>query len=217
MGNKQTMAQMVDHTLLAPEATRADVEALVEEATALGAYSVCVSPSLLPVEVPDGLKVACVVGFPSGAVKPAVKAFEAEQAAADGADEIDMVVNLAFVKEGDFEAVESEVQGVRDAAPNVVLKVIIESAALTDEQIVATSQAAKQAGADFVKTSTGFHKAGGASTHAVKLMRETVGDQVGVKASGGIRDAETAQAMVAAGASRLGLSGTAVVLEGIED
>ena len=180
----------------------------------LGTYSVCVSPSLLPLDAPEGVKIACVIGFPSGAVKPAVKALEAEQAAQDGADELDMVVNLANVMSGDYEAVEAEIQGVRDAAPNVVLKVIIESAALTDNQIIATSKAAKMAGADFVKTSTGFHPAGGASTHAVKLMRETVGPDMGVKASGGIRDAKTAQAMIDAGASRLGLSGTAAVLDG---
>ncbi len=217
MTDRKTVAGMVDHTLLKPEATPEDVKALVDEAAALGAYSVCVSPSMLPIDVPEGLKVACVIGFPSGAVKPAVKAFEAAQAAADGADEIDMVVNLGFVKEGDYEAVESEIQGVRDAAPGVVLKVIIESAALTDEEIVATSQAAVRAGADFVKTSTGFHPAGGASAHAVELMRETVGPGVGVKASGGIRDAAAAEEMISAGASRLGLSGTAVVLDGLDD
>lgn len=216
MTDRKTVAQMVDHTLLKPESTHADVQALVEEALELGVFSVCVSPSLLPVEAPEELKVACVIGFPSGAVKPAVKALEAAQAAADGVDEIDMVVNLAQVKEGDYEAVEADIQGVRDAAPDVLLKVIIESAALTDDQIVATCEAAVQAGADFVKTSTGFHPAGGASTHAVKLMRETVGPDIGVKASGGIRDAEAAEAMIAAGASRLGLSSTAVILDGLE-
>lgn len=216
MTDRKTVAGMVDHTLLKPEATSADVEALIEEAAALGAFSVCVSPSMLPVEVPEGLKVAVVVGFPSGAVKPAVKAFEAATAAADGADEIDMVVNLAFVKEGNYEAVEEEIQGVRDAAPDVLLKVIIESAALTDEEIKATSEAAVRAGADFVKTSTGFHPAGGADVHDVALMRETVGPNVGVKASGGVRDAAAAEAMIAAGANRLGLSGTAAVLDGLQ-
>ena len=145
-----------------------------------------------------------------------MKAFEAATAAADGADEIDMVVNLAFVKEGNYEAVEEEIQGVRDAAPDVLLKVIIESAALTDEEIKATSEAAVRAGADYVKTSTGFHPAGGADAHDVALMRETVGPNVGVKASGGVRDAAAAEAMIAAGASRLGLSGTAAVLDGLQ-
>ena len=216
MTSREDVAGMVDHTLLKPEATAEDVQALIDEAVELGAYSVCVSPSMLPIEVPETLKVAVVVGFPSGAVKAGVKAFEAAQAAADGADEIDMVVNLAFVKEGDYEAVEEEIQGVRDAAPDVVLKVIIESAALTDDEITATSKAAVNAGADFVKTSTGFHPAGGASTHAIELMRATVGPNIGVKASGGVRDAAAAEAMIAAGASRLGLSGTAVVLDGLE-
>ena len=216
MTSREDVAGMVDHTLLKPEATATDVQALIDEAVELGAYSVCVSPSMLPIEVPETLKVAVVVGFPSGAVKAGVKAFEAAQAAADGADEIDMVVNLAFVKEGDYEAVEEEIQGVRDAAPDVVLKVIIESAALTDDEITATSKAAVNAGADFVKTSTGFHPAGGASTHAIELMRATVGPSIGVKASGGVRDAAAAEAMIAAGASRLGLSGTAAVLDGLE-
>ena len=216
MTSREDVAGMVDHTLLKPEATAKDVQALIDEAVALGTYSVCVSPSMLPIDVPESLKVAVVVGFPSGAVKASVKAFEAAQAAADGADEIDMVVNLALVKEGDYEAVEEEIQGVRDAAPDVVLKVIIESAALTDEEITATSKAAVNAGADFVKTSTGFHPAGGASTHAIELMRAAVGPNIGVKASGGVRDAAAAEAMIAAGASRLGLSGTAVVLDGLE-
>ncbi len=211
------IASMVDHTLLKPEATAADVRALVDEAVKLGAYSICVSPSMLPVDVPKSLKVATVVGFPSGAVKPAVKALEARQAAADGADEIDMVVNLAFIKQGDFESTESEIQGVRDAAPDAILKVIIESAALSDEEIVAACQAAKEAGADFVKTSTGFHPTGGASAHAVKLMSETVGPDLGVKASGGIRDTAAALTMVESGATRLGLSGTVAVLEGLSD
>ena len=216
MTSREDVAGMVDHTLLKPEATAKDVQALIDEAVALGTYSVCVSPSMLPIDVPESLKVAVVVGFPSGAVKASVKAFEAAQAAADGADEIDMVVNLALVKEGDYEAVEEEIQGVRDAAPDVVLKVIIESAALTDEEITATSKAAVNAGADFVKTSTGFHPAGGASTHAIELMRAAVGPNIGVKASGGVRDAAAAEAMIAAGASRLGLSGTAAVLDGLQ-
>lgn len=217
MTSRSDVAKMVDHTLLKPEATRADVQALIDEAASLGAFSVCVSPSMLPVQVPEGLKVATVVGFPSGAVKASIKAAEAAQAVQGGADEVDMVVNLALVKQGDWEGVESEVQEVRNAIPDALLKVIIESAALTDEEIVATSRAAKMAGADFVKTSTGFHPAGGASAHAVALMRQTVGPELGVKASGGIRDAQAAQAMIDAGASRLGLSGTAVVLDGLAD
>jgi len=215
---KSEVAHLIDHTILKPEATSADVARIVEEGVRFGTYSVCVSPSMLPLEVPEGLKVACVVGFPSGAVKPNVKAYEAKQAIADGADEIDMVINIALAKEGKFDQVEDEIRAVRAEIPaGKVLKVIIESAALTDEEIVAVCRAAVAAGADFVKTSTGFHPAGGASVHAVKLMRETVGEGVGVKASGGIRNAETAVAMINAGANRLGVSATAAILEGLED
>ena len=215
---KSEVAHLIDHTILKPEATSADVARSVEEGARFGTYSVCVSPSMLPLEVPEGLKVACVVGFPSGAVKPNVKAYEAKQAIADGADEIDMVINIALAKEGKFDQVEDEIRAVRAEIPaGKVLKVIIESAALTDEEIVAVCRAAVTAGADFVKTSTGFHPAGGASVHAVKLMRETVGEGVGVKASGGIRNAETAVSMINAGANRLGVSATAAILEGLED
>ncbi|MCD4549065.1 deoxyribose-phosphate aldolase [Schaalia sp. lx-100] len=214
---RHEIAAMIDHTLLAPEAKSTDVEALVTEAIELGTYSVCVSPSMLPIRVPEGLKVACVCGFPSGAHSSAVKAAEAAEAAAHGVDEVDMVINLAFAKEGRWDAVESDIRAVREAAPHVVLKVIIESAALTDDEIVAACQASQAAGADFVKTSTGFHKAGGASTHAVALMRATVGQEMGVKASGGIRDVETAQAMIEAGANRLGLSASRQILEALAE
>lgn len=214
---REDVAQMIDHTLLKPEATRADVEALVEEAAELGTFSVCVSPSMLPVQVPEGLAVACVVGFPSGAHVSEVKAVEAAAAAASGADEIDMVINLAQAKSGDWEAMEADIRGVREAAPEVLLKVIIESAALTDDEIVAACQAAERAGADYVKTSTGFHPSGGASSHAVALMRQTVGDRLGVKASGGIRTPEAAAEMIEAGASRLGLSSSAAILAGWEE
>ena len=208
------LAQLVDHTLLKPEATRADVEALVEEGVRLGVYSVCVSPSFLPLDA-RGLKVATVVGFPSGKHHSDVKAAEAARAVRDGADEVDMVLDVGAAKSGAFEAVQSDIAAVRAAAPTpTVLKVIIESAALTDDEIVAVCRAAEAAGADFVKTSTGFHPAGGASVHAVGLMAETVGGRLGVKASGGIRSTADAVAMVEAGATRLGLSGTAAVLGG---
>lgn len=215
---KSEVAQMIDHTLLKPEATSADVAAIVAQGAELGTYSVCVSPSMLPLDVPENLKVACVVGFPSGAVKAEIKAAEAARAVEDGADEVDMVVNIAFVKEGRQAELEAEIRAVRDAVPAPrILKVIIESAALTDEEIVMACRASEAAGADFVKTSTGFHPSGGASVHAVQLMRETVGDRLGVKASGGIRDAATALAMIEAGASRLGVSATVAILGGIEE
>ena len=207
---------MVDHTLLKSEATAQEVTDLVTEAKNLGAYSVCVSPSLLPLKGTEPLKVAVVCGFPSGAHKAEVKAAGAARSAADGADEIDMVINLAFATTGQYDAVQDEIAAVRAAAPApVVLKVIIESAVLTDEQIVGVCQAAEAAGADYVKTSTGFHPAGGATAHAVELMARTVGGRLGVKASGGIRTTETALEMIAAGATRLGLSGTAKVLAGL--
>ena len=215
---KRDVAAMIDHTILKPEATKADVKRIIKEGAAAGTYSVCVSPSMLPLDVPEGLKVACVVGFPSGAVKPQVKAFEAAQAVADGADEIDMVINIELVKDSRLHELREEIVAVRRVVPAPrVLKVIIESAALSDNEIIAACMAAKAAGADFVKTSTGFHPAGGASTHAVTLMRATVGDALGVKASGGIRDAETALAMIDAGASRLGVSATNAILAGLED
>lgn len=208
------LAQLVDHTLLKPEATRADVEALVEEGVRLGVYSVCVSPSFLPLDA-HGLKVATVVGFPSGKHHSDVKAAEAARAVRDGADEVDMVLDVGAAKSGAFESVQADIAAVRAAAPApTVLKVIIESAALTDDEIVAVCRAAEAAGADFVKTSTGFHPAGGASVHAVGLMAATVGGRLGVKASGGIRSTADAVAMVEAGATRLGLSGTAAVLGG---
>ncbi len=213
MTPRSELAAMIDHTLLKPEATDADVRALVAEAAELGTYSVCVSPSMLPIEVPEGLHVACVCGFPSGAHKSEVKAAEAERAVADGADEVDMVINLGLVGQGDWTGVEEDIRAVREACTGALLKVIIESAVLTDEQIVKACEAAETAGADYVKTSTGFHPGGGASVHAVELMRATVGDRLGVKASGGIRTAEAAEAMVAAGASRLGLSASRAILE----
>ena len=209
------VARMIDHTLLKPEATVEQVVRLIEEATALGCFSVCVSPSLVPLATPEQLELAVVCGFPSGAHAAEVKAAEAGQAQQAGVDEVDMVINLAYAVTNRFDQTESEIRAVREAAPNVLLKVIIESAALTDEQIVGACQAAERAGADYVKTSTGFHPAGGASVHAVELMAKTVGGRLGVKASGGIRDAQTALAMIDAGATRLGLSSSAAILDGL--
>lgn len=213
--NRSELAQLIDHTLLKPESTADDVAALAAEAGELGTYSICVSPSQLPVSVPESVKVATVIGFPSGAVKTSVKVAEARQAVADGADEVDMVQNIGWAKEHRFDEIAEEIAAVKGACGSVLLKVILETAALTDSEIVACCEAAEKAGADFVKTSTGFHPAGGASVHAVSLMKETVGDRLGVKASGGIRDAETALAMVSAGATRLGLSSSKAVLDGL--
>lgn len=222
--DKAALAAFVDHTLLKPEAMAADVAGLVEEGAALGVFSVCVSPSFvsLAVEVAAGrLAVATVCGFPSGKHMSDVKAFEAARSVADDADEVDMVIDVGTARAGRFDAVQADIAAVRAAVPpDRILKVIIESAALTDEQIVGACKAAEAAGADFVKTSTGFHPAGGASVHAVSLMAQTVGalggGKLGVKASGGIRDLDTALAMIEAGATRLGLSGTASVLAGFD-
>lgn len=210
------LAAIVDHTLLKTDATPDQVSALLEEAKALKAFSICVSPNMLPVQGEAGdVKIATVIGFPSGKHHSAIKAAEAARAVEDGADELDMVIDIGMLKAGRADLVQSDVAAVRAAAPSALLKVIIESAALTDDEIVAACQASEAAGADYVKTSTGFSAAGGASTHAVQLMRSTVGVRLGVKASGGIRTTADALAMVEAGASRLGLSGTAAVLDGL--
>lgn len=205
---------MIDHTLLAPGATPADVTALIEQARELGVLAICVSPSMLPVRAP-GLVVATVAGFPSGKHHSLVKGAEARLAVEQGAAEVDMVIDVGAALAGEYDAVLADIVTVREAiGERAVLKVIIESAALPDDAIVAVCRAAERAGADFVKTSTGFHPAGGASVHAVELMAATVGGRLGVKASGGIRTAEAAAQLIAAGATRLGLSKSAEVLEG---
>jgi deoxyribose-phosphate aldolase len=208
---------MIDHTLLAPEATPQDVAALCAEAKDLGVYAVCVSPTWVGVaarEVAGSLvKVASVAGFPSGAHSAGLKAGEAGEAAATGAAEVDMVINLGLARAGRWREVEEEIAIVRAQVPDpIVLKVIIEIGVLDDDGITLACRAAEEAGADFVKTSTGFHPSGGATTEAVALMAKNVRPRLGVKASGGIRTAAQAIAMVEAGATRLGLSRSAAVL-----
>jgi deoxyribose-phosphate aldolase len=214
---RATLAARIDHTLLAPEATADDVVALCEEATDLGVAAVCVSPSQLPITegLGVGIGIATVIGFPSGAHQPAVKAHEAEVAVDAGATELDMVVNLGLVKAGQWLAVGDDIVAVREAARSVLLKVIVESACLSDDELVEVCRVAEGAGADYVKTSTGFHPSGGASLDAVRTMQMTVGGRLGIKASGGIRDAATALAMLEAGATRLGCSATRAILEGL--
>jgi len=223
MAGQPTRAQVaavVDHTLLKPEATAAQVAAVAVEAAALGVYAVCVSPSMVRDATSAGVRVAAVAGFPSGKHLPELKAREAALAVATGAAEIDMVIDVGAAIAGHVDAVRSEIAAVRAAVPSAVLKVIVESAALltlAGEQLLAdVCRAAEDAKADFVKTSTGFHPAGGASLAAVALMADTVGGRLGVKASGGIRTAADALAMLDAGATRLGLSGTRAVLDGLE-
>lgn len=214
------VAALIDHTLLKPEATDADVATLVQEAVALGVYAVCVSPSLVAQALRVGsgdMRVATVAGFPSGKHLSEVKSLEAALAVAAGAEEVDMVIDVGAAVAGDLKAIQSDVEAVRAAVPDGVLKVIVESAALLalagEQTLTDVCRTAADAGADFVKTSTGFHPAGGASVRAVELMAAAVGPELGVKASGGIRTAAAAVALLEAGATRLGLSATRAVLD----
>jgi deoxyribose-phosphate aldolase len=215
MMDKKTIAAMIDHTLLKPEATPAQIEKLCAEAAEYHFASVCVNPVYIPLAARllkgTGVKVCCVVGFPLGAIAPEQKAAEAASCAAMGAEELDMVIHVGAAKVGDWALVQRDIEGVVKAAAGHTVKVIIETCLLTDEEKVKACEAAKAAGAHFVKTSTGF-STGGATTHDIALMRKTVGPEMGVKASGGIRDYETAMAMIEAGANRIGASaGIAIV------
>ncbi|WP_293790834.1 deoxyribose-phosphate aldolase [uncultured Corynebacterium sp.] len=232
--SRASVAAILDATLLKPEASRDDVATLIREASDLGCGAVCVSPSMLPVGslVDDAtLRIATVAGFPSGKHASLVKATEARYAAQCGADEIDVVIDVAAALAKDQNALLGELVTVREAVPHpLVLKVIVESALLDEEQLRTAVRACVQAGADYVKTSTGFHPAGGASVEAVSIMADELrklgklapfgmGEEeriaaglVGIKASGGIRDWEAAVAMIEAGATRLGVSAAAQVL-----
>lgn len=213
--DKKTIAAMIDHTLLKPEATPAQIEKLCAEAAEYHFASVCVNPVYISLAARllkgTGVKVCCVVGFPLGAIAPEQKAAEAASCAAMGAEELDMVIHVGAAKAGDWALVQRDIEGVVKAAAGHTVKVIIETCLLTDEEKVKACEAAKAAGAHFVKTSTGF-STGGATTHDIALMRKTVGPEMGVKASGGIRDYATAMAMIEAGANRIGASaGIAIV------
>lgn len=204
------IADFVDHTLLRPEAARGEVLALCAEGRQHRFAAVCVNPSWVPLaadELADsGVAVATVCGFPLGATCFRAKAFEAGEVLKHGATEVDMVAALGRIKSGDWGYVTDDIRAVVDAAAGAVVKVIIESAALTPDEIVRACEAARDAGARYVKTSTGFHPAGGATVEAVRLMRRVVGEALGVKASGGVRDCPSALRMLAAGASRIGTS-----------
>lgn len=217
--DRTSVASTIDHTLLAPEAVADDVDRLCDAGVELGVASICVHSRYTThtVERLAGrLPVASVIGFPSGAHRSDVKAYEAGSAVADGARELDMVVALGAVLDGRWAAVAADVSAVRAVAPvGVVLKVIVESAVLDEPTLRRVCEVAVDAGADYVKTSTGFHPSGGATLDAVRIMRDTVGPDIGVKASGGIRDAQTAVAMLEAGASRIGASSTATILDGL--
>ena len=212
-----SLAGMIDHTLLKADATRAQVERLCDEAVEHGFASVCVNTCWVPLcaerLAQSDVRVCCVVGFPLGAMAPEPKAHEAARAVADGADEVDMVINVGWLKDGELDAVREDIAGVVAAADGRCVKVIIETCLLTDEEKVRACELAVEAGAAFVKTSTGF-STGGATVADVALMRRTVGDRCKVKASGGIHTAEEARAMVEAGADRLGCSAGVAIVAG---
>ena len=212
------LARLIDHTVLKPDTTEAQIRELCAEAREYCFASVCVSPVWVPVaaaELAGRTPLVCtVIGFPHGANRTAVKAFETEQAVQDGADEIDMVIAIALLKSERYAEVEADIKAVVDAAQGRTVKVILETALLTDEEKVIACVLSQNAGADFVKTSTGF-ASGGASPQDVALMRRVVGESMGVKASGGVRSAEDAYAMVEAGATRLGASAGVAILKGL--
>jgi deoxyribose-phosphate aldolase len=212
------LAAYIDHTLLKPDATAKDIEKLCAEARAHRFYSVCVTGSRVELARHlldgSGVHVACVVGFPLGAGLPDAKRFETEAAVDDGAQEIDVVLNLGQLKDGNDKFVLRELRDVVQAADGNPVKVIIETCLLTHAEKIRACHLVVDSGAQFVKTSTGF-STGGATVDDVKLMRETVGPNFGVKASGGIRDTQTALAMIAAGATRLGTSASVAIVKGL--
>lgn len=213
------LASYIDHTALRPGTTRADIDTLCEEARRYNFAAVCVNPVWVQHAAANladtSIGVAAVVGFPLGANTSAIKAREAEQALADGATEVDMVINIGALKGGDFDTVRNDIAAVTEVtrAGDAICKVILETALLTDEEKTTACRLAQEAGADYVKTSTGFGP-GGATVDDVALMREVVGPEMGIKAAGGIRTAEDARRMIAAGATRLGASSGVQIVEG---
>ncbi|MWP49248.1 MULTISPECIES: deoxyribose-phosphate aldolase [unclassified Gilliamella] len=210
-------AKYIDHTLLAMNATKDQITKLCEEAKQYHFYSVCVNSGYVPLVASllkgSDVKVCSVVGFPLGAMLTSAKAFETEMAVKAGAQEIDMVINVGWLKSNDWDAVKQDIEAVFNACGAVPLKVILETCLLTKDELVKVCEICKQIGVAFVKTSTGF-SVSGATVEDVKLMRDTVGNAMGVKASGGIRDRQTAEKMVQAGASRLGASAGIAIVSG---
>ncbi|WP_213819007.1 deoxyribose-phosphate aldolase [Garciella nitratireducens] len=212
----QNIARYIDHTLLKPEASKQQIEKLCQEAKEYGFYSVCVNPIWVKEAANQlknsNVKVCTVIGFPLGATTSEVKAFETQNAIDNGASEVDMVIAIGKLKAGEYTAVQQDISAVVNAAKGKALvKVIIETCLLTDQEKVKACQLAVEAGADYVKTSTGF-STGGAKIEDIRLMRKTVGNDIGVKASGGIRDRETALKMIEAGASRIGASASIAIV-----
>ncbi|MBR0426409.1 MAG: deoxyribose-phosphate aldolase [Clostridia bacterium] len=214
--DRKTLAKTIDHTLLKPDATEEAIRKVCEEAKAYNTASVCVNTARVRLvsELLQGtdVKTCCVVGFPLGAMLPAAKAAEAAFAIEAGAEEVDMVINIGKAKDGDWEYVQKDIEAVKAVCKDkALLKVIIETCLLNGDEKVKACLAAKNAGADYVKTSTGF-STGGATVEDIRLMRATVGPEMGVKASGGIRTREAAEAMLAAGATRIGASSSKAIL-----
>ena len=212
------IAKMIDHTVLKAVTTKEEVIKVCNEAKEYGFFSVCINPTNIELAKKElegsDVKVCTVIGFPLGANTMEVKAFETKDAIAKGADEVDMVINIGRLKDKDYEYVEKDIKAVVDAADKKALtKVIIETCLLTEEEKVKACELAKKAGADFVKTSTGF-STGGATPEDIKLMRETVGPEMGVKASGGVRSIEDAEAVIKNGATRIGASASIAICEG---
>ncbi len=212
---KEDVAHIIDHTLLKPEATYEDIKKLCSEAKQYNFYSVCVNSFFVPFakkELKDSsVKIASVVGFPLGAMDSAAKTFEAERAIRSGADEIDMVINIGALKSKDYKTVEEDIRGIVKAVAPHIVKVIIETCLLDDTEKIIACTIAASAGAKYVKTSTGFNKAG-AKVEDIKLMRAVVGKNIGVKAAGGIHTFEDAEAMIKAGASRIGASRSVIIV-----
>ncbi|MGL5549740.1 MAG: deoxyribose-phosphate aldolase [Culicoidibacterales bacterium] len=208
--------KLIDHTILKPETVQSQVEMICEEALAYDFASVCINPTWVKLAstllAGSDVKVCTVIGFPLGANTPEVKAFETKDAISNGAQEIDMVINIGAAKAGNWELVERDIRAVVEAANGTLVKVIIETCLLTDEEKVQACLASVAAGADYVKTSTGF-STGGATIADVQLMRETVGPDIGVKASGGVRSYEDMEAMVSAGATRIGTSSGVLLMQ----
>lgn len=220
MDNKsidEKISRSIDHTLLKPDATFTQIHHLVDEAREHNFYSVCVNPSYVATCAEllkgSGVQVCTVIGFPLGANSSATKAFETAHAIKDGADEVDMVINIGALKSQKLLLVEEDIRDVVYAAEGKIVKVIIETSLLTNEEKVIACQLAEKAGAKFVKTSTGFN-GGGATVEDITLMKESVSTMMGIKASGGIRDTETAKKMLAAGATRLGTSAGIAIVKG---
>lgn len=212
--------RMIDHTLLKPESTREQIKSLCDEALEYNFKSVCINPFWVSyandILKDSEVSVCTVIGFPLGANTTSMKATEAREAILNGADEVDMVINVGLLKSKEYDLVEEDIKAVVEESKDKVVKVIIETCLLSDEEIVKACEISMKSGADFVKTSTGFNSAG-AKAQDVNLMRKTVGDTLGVKASGGIRDLKTAREMIENGATRLGVSAGIEIIKELEN